>query len=225
MVASGGCGDVLEVAWRATGQPDPGVPLGTPGTCVRCLRATVGAALDQVVSGKYGDWDRLPGRAAPGTLVWCSPCAWGHRHRPLRTRPHLLGPDRCEPLTTAALQATLAGPVGATAAVIVPLSRHKHLAPFAAWGAVTTDDATLHWTSQDARLLAVVVRLRAVGVPAAALSHPDPPVAALARLPVARRAEALSRWSELDPWRRRLPWLEVAVRATRPAAAEQEVAA
>jgi hypothetical protein len=224
MVDSGGRTDVLEVAWRAAGQPDPGVPASTRGTCVRCLRATVGAALEQVVSGKYGDWDRLPGRAAPGTLVWCPPCAWGHRHRPLRTRPHLLGPDRCEPLTTADLQATLAGPVGDSAAVIVPLSRHKHLAPFAAWGAVTTDDAALRWTSQDARLLAVVARLRAVGVPAAALAHPDPPVAALARLPVDRRAEALSRWPQLDPWRRRLPWLEVAVRATQPNA-EQEVTA
>jgi hypothetical protein len=218
-------GDVLEVAWHAAGQPDPGVALDSSGTCVRCLRASVGAALDAVVSGKYGDWDRLPGRAAPGPLVWCAPCAWGHRHLPLRTRPHLIGPGQCTPLTAAGLAAVLAAPVDAATAVIVPLSRHKHLAPFATWGAVTTDDATLRWTRQDTRLLVVVARLRTVGVPAAALRHPDPPIDALARLPVADRTEALCRWRELDPWRRRLPWLDVAVRATRPGAASRQGAA
>jgi hypothetical protein len=210
--------DVLLAAWQAAGEPDPGVPLEVAGTCVRCVRATVGAPLDAVVSGKYGDWDRLAGRAAPGVLVWCPPCAWGHRHLPLRTRPHLIEPGGCRPLAAGELRAALAGALPPRVAVLVPLSRHKHLAPFANWGMITTDDAELRWTIHDAGLLDVAAWLRAAGVPAWALRHPGPPADAVAHLDVATRAGVVLRWGELDPWRRRPPWLEVAIRATSAAA-------
>jgi hypothetical protein len=209
--------DVLHTAWQAAGQPHPGVSLDTAGTCVRCLHPAVGARLGTVVSAKYGDWDRLPGRAAPGVVIWCPPCAWGHRHLPLRTHPHLIEPGGCRQLTTGELRAALAGALPTRAAILVPQSRHKHLAPFATWGTVTTDDAALRWTSHDAALLDVAAELRAAGVPASALAHADPPVDVLARLDPAARAAALLRWPELDPWRRRPPWLQVAIRATHAA--------
>jgi hypothetical protein len=173
-----------------------------------------GAQLAAVVSDNYADWERLAGHRGPGPLVWCPPCAWGHRHAPLRTRPHLIGPDTCRTLDPAGLFVALAAPLAAHQVVIVPQSRHKHLAPFARWGTVATDDLALAWTDQDSWCLAVTGWLRGLGFGEAALRRPTPPVDP-ACWPPAQLGRVLSRWEELGPWRQRTPWLEVGLRATR----------
>jgi hypothetical protein len=207
--------DVLTSAWHAAGRPDPGVPLNAAGSCVRCTRQVDGGAdLATVVSDNYADWERLPGYQAPGPLVWCPACAWGHRHAPLRTRPHLISPDSCRALDPADLFVQLAAPLAADRVVIVPRSRHKHLAPFAVWGTVATDDLALPWTDQDSWCLAVTGWLRGLGFSEAALRRPTPPIEP-ARWPQARLGRVLHRWDELAPWRQRTPWLEVGLRATR----------
>jgi hypothetical protein len=207
--------DVLAAAWAAAGRPDPGVPLASAGACIRCARQVdAGAELEAVVSGNYGDWDRLPGRHATGPLVWCAPCAWGHRHPPLRTRPHHVTATRCQALGPPALFAVLAAPLPADQVVLVPISRHKHLAPFAAWGTVATDDLTLAWTEQDAWCLAVLGWLRGLGFGEAALRRPTPPLSP-GQFPPAVAGRIVTRWADLDPWRRQPPWLEVGLRATR----------
>lgn len=207
--------DVLVAAWKAAGRPRPDVPLTSAGTCVRCTVQVVdGAPLDRVVSGNYADWDRLPGWAAAGPLVWCAPCAWGHRHVPLRTRPHHITPTSCQELDAAGLFGVLAAPLRADQVVIVPISHHKHLVPFAAWGTVATDDLTLAWTEDDSWCLVVLRWLRGLGFGEAALRQPTPPLDT-ARIAPGRAGRILAAWTELDPWRRQPPRLQVGMRATR----------
>jgi hypothetical protein len=100
-------------------------------------------------------------------------------------------------------------------AVIIPVSRQKHVLPFAEWGRVRTDDDTIVWDADNVRRLAVFFDLRAAGFSESALSEPSPRWATLSRLDADRKRFVVTAWPLLDPWRTRPSCLAVAARATR----------
>lgn len=167
------------------------------------------AMVPDVVSDLYSDWDRWHG---PGGA--CDWCVWAHRHRPLRSRAHLVDPDRCEARTLrpSDLRALLEGEWPPDGLLCVPFSRKKHVAPFARPGVVCVDDQHLTWTHRDAHLVAVVAELRALGAGEQMQLEREPP------WPLVRRHGMRVRdvWAHLDPWRRGSPAKHtVALLATR----------
>jgi hypothetical protein len=206
--------DVITAAWQAAGRPQPPQTAGS-GRCARCGTAAVLAATRNVVSGTFTGWDGWAHLASRGL---CPPCAWAYRGPALRLQPTWV---TAQPAIThpalPELAAMLRWPLSADAAVAVPLRPgRKHLLPSAAWGTVTTGDATLPWTAQDGRRLQVMQRLRVAGFGSRMLAAAAPAFAVLRLLPSAQRAEVMGDWEVLRPWRDRLPWLHLGLRLTMP---------
>jgi hypothetical protein len=158
----------------------------------------------------FDDWHN------PSASGLCPACTWGYRAPGLRSRAHLVTEaPQLRQLTHRGLQQLLAAAVPAHVALIVPLRPgRKHLVPEARWGRVTVEDTQLSWGAADATRLAVVRRLRAAGFGPRMLTDPAPSWSVLRHLPPADRADTLRDWAALDGWRRRRPWLEVALHAT-----------
>jgi hypothetical protein len=208
--------DPLRLLWQHVGSPaTPDLPW-TPGPA-RCARCTCSAdavgRLTDVISDKFTGWDDY----ATGTRVqhWCAPCAWGHVEPTLRYFPWVVTGDTGHQATPDILHTILAAPLTPDTAVVVPLSRKKHLIPAARWGVVTTDDVHLPWTATDAHLLGVLDHLRALGFGESALLAPVPRFEHLRTLPPAQQVEVMGLWTQLDPWRDYAPRMQVALRATR----------
>jgi hypothetical protein len=115
-----------------------------------------------VVSDNFGDWDRCPYRHCLPT-GFSDPVAWAFRNPAFVWQAHVLDPTGLRQVGPPDLYATLSGPIGADRAVILPISGKKHVAPFAVWGAVNTDNDTVTWRGSDVVRLATVARLRALG--------------------------------------------------------------
>ncbi len=168
------------------------------------------AMVPDIVSDLYSDWDRW--RGPGGACEWC---VWAHRHRPLRSRPHLVNPDTCEAaaLRPSELRSALEAEWPPAGLVCIPFSRKKHVAPFAQQGMVNVDDARLTWTAADAALVAVVAELRALGAGEQMQLETLPPWPLMRRH---RNVDLVALWARLDPWRRNCPAKHtVALMATR----------
>ena len=180
------------------------------GLCRRRQESVPRAALvPDVVSDLYSDWDRWD--ATGGACEWC---IWAHRHRPLRSRAHLVHPDAMTAvaLVPSQIAALLTGEWPPAGLLVIPISRKKHVAPFAAPGMVCVDDANLPWTFRDAALVPVVAGLRSLGAGEGWLSEHEPPWPLIRRHGLAIRDD----WMRLDGWRRHAPSkLTVAILATR----------
>jgi hypothetical protein len=210
--------DPALTAWHLAGSPSTGQASRGPGRCDRCGGRTAHTVhISDVVSDQFTGWDRYA--TAPGQPCWCAGCAWAHSDATLRTRPHIISTSRAGVADPTLLRHTLSTPLPPDLAVIIPLSRKKHLLPAAQWGTVTTDDLALRWGRQEARLLALVEWLRARGFSEAALSEPAPRYEALVRLTAADQAHVLSAWPDLQPWRANRVLLRIALLSTRKAAA------
>jgi len=99
--------------------------------------------------------------------------------------------------------------------VVVPLRPgRKHLLATAQWGRVTTDDATLTWTSADADRLAVMATLRDQGFGPRMLLTAAPAWPVLVKLASRQRLLTQQQWPLLAPWRRARPWFDLAVHAS-----------
>lgn len=209
-------GDVADVAWTAAGRPRV-LPATTSSQqpCARCARRQPLVAKQKVVSTTfcgYSDW------RCPGGVGLCACCAWIYREASLRTQAHhvLTGPARLRPLTRSQLRYVLRRPLGADEALVVPQRGRKHLLPAAQWGMVALDDAQIPWGVHDPVLLGIVVDMRRRGVGEQAFFCPTPPWALLRGQGHDQRDQLLTRWAQIDTWRRnRRLWLELALIATR----------
>lgn len=204
---------VAAALWDGAGRPEiPGQGRGahTPPaptrtvTCILCGATAIGCAIRDVTSGNFLDWDRCP-HTGDG---FCRPCAWTLRHKPLRLTPHVVTATATHHDLT-----VLHDPLGHGVAVIVPVSRQKHVAPWARWGTVTTDNDQVTWTIEHAELLAVYAELRSLGFGETALTETEPRWQILSKLD--RRHDVIDLWHRLDPWRRRPACMDIAARATR----------
>lgn len=187
-----------------------------PGPCARCATPSSDLATTRtVVSKSFTGYD---GWADPSGRGLCPPCTWAYRTPALRQVPHeITTHPSCRALTRPRLRTLLAHPVPTTTALVVPLRPgRKHLLPTAQWGRVTTDDATLTWTTADAARLAVMAALRAQGFGPRMLLAPAPAWPVLAKLTPAQRLSTQQHWSQLAPWRRARPWFDLAIHASAP---------
>ena len=210
-----GAGDVAHAAWIGAGRPRHDCPT-YQGDCARCGRVDDLEQITTALQRRFSSFDGW--QSCSGGL--CPPCRWTYTTRSLRMRSMLVTrhPPALEELTLPRLRQILAEPVPVDVAltVVVHPERGKHLLPTARWGMLAVDDACIRWTHRDVSLLALVEQLRAQGCPVAALTDPAPPWRWLTTLGPGERVEAMSRWPDLNPWRRRGPWLEIAVLATAP---------
>lgn len=214
--------DVVRAAWKAVGAP-PVVtkPSSRSGQCARCGAAGRLAATRQVVSRNF---TAFSGWHDPGGFGLCNSCVWAYRHPMLRTIPHLIHrwPEMTVPLRATELRSELARPLSDDRALVVPLRvGRKHPVGHAQWGRIATDDVCLSWTAEDAARLSIVDRLRTAGVTMRELHGAAPPYRVVAKLPATQLRGFLSDWNELDPWRQRPLWLQLAARTEPPRAWEE----
>lgn len=207
---------VLECAWRAaSATTNAGSAVDQlVGSCARCdVRAKLTPTRD-VISKVFTAFDSWVNPSGAGL---CPICTWGYTTPELRAHPLLISQDQTmvrltRPVLTALLTA---GPLAANLAVIVPLHPgRKHLLPDATWGRLTLDDIQLPWTAAAAARTTATVRLRGRGFGSRMLTQPAPPWPALHRRPASEWAAILDDWSQLEPWRPRSPWLDLALYAT-----------
>lgn len=203
-------GDVVVVAWRASGSPTPAGAM-RQGVCARCGLDTLVTSTAGVVSDTFTGFDAW---AHPGGPTMCAACAFAYTPR-LRSSAHQITRD---PGVLEALSRTEAGCVlsggslSPDVAVLVPLrAGRKHLLPDARWGCVRVDDATLGWSHQDAARLRSVARLVAAGFPRGCLAEPAPPHRFLSRIPRQDWAGIFVAWDLISRWRTPAsPWLALA---------------
>lgn len=206
--------DPLRSLWHHQGRPTPSVLEDRAGTCARCGTPTGEASrVKAVVSDKFTGWDAYTHTPDP---LWCPPCTWGHTTSEVRTRPWWITPTGGHPATRDLLARLLSEPLPAHGALLVPLSRHKHLLPVARWGHLTTDDRTLTWTSTEATRFRTLRWLRRLGFSEAALHDPTPRFEVLTTVDPALMPQVLTAWADLAGWRADPTVLTVACHASRP---------
>lgn len=152
----------------------------------------------------------------PGGAWLCRVCAWVYRDERVRRHPMVIrrNAGTARILPGAGARELLRAGLPQDVAVTVPRTGRKHLLPSAEWGRIFFDDVALPWSAGDAARLAVLEELRAAGAGEADLRRSTPPWPLL-RDAGGRRAAVMASWTQLDPWRERLPWLEVALVVTR----------
>lgn len=196
-------------------QPDfTARPANAAGPCARCANTSPELTPTRnVVSKSFTGFDGWAHPTGPGL---CPPCTWAYRTPSLRQVAHeITTHPSCRALTRARLRALLAHPVPPTTALVVPLRPgRKHLLPTAQWGRVTTDDASLIWTTTDATRLEAMAALRTQGFGPRMLLAPIPAWPVLTKLSPRQRLRAQQHWAQLTPWRRARPWFDLAIHAT-----------
>lgn len=207
--------DPVTAAWTATGSPRPEGPTRA-GECARCLAPEHLTLTSKVVSDNftaYGDW------LNPQGYGLCPACAWTYTHAALRAHPHLVRrePPTLAPLDPVQLYRVLQQPPTLDVTLSVPSrAGRKHVLPLARWGRIQFDDAQITWTIQDVHRLSVLTTLRQAGASTSSLMQAAPPWAVLRAVPDSSRAQFLTQWDELQPWRTSRPWLQIALMATAP---------
>lgn len=219
----------LHDAWTAAGQPQPNwagrsrTPKPPPpqrhGICALTGITGQVVPIRHVLSDLFTTWDRLPFlHTDPQGPALSLAAAWAFRHRPFQQHPsaHLpqLEPAFQTDLTPNQLHTALTH-LNGHGFVCVPISRQKHVLPFATRGHVRVDDEHFPWTDNDRHLLQLVTKLRALGFGETALTEPAPRWPTLRKLDPDTTRFVLNTWRELDPWRTHPARLAVACRATR----------
>lgn len=210
---------VVHTAWVAAGRPLPTHHFEPGHGCSRCgaTQELTTSGWKTVISPVYSAFDDWTDTTAPIRL--CVSCTWAFRSPGLRDYAHLVEvghPPRLTRLTSPQLGDLLArGPLDGRAAVWVPLRRNrKHCVTHCQWGMITVDDIPLSWSVRDSERLVLMRRLRALGFGPAQLASPSPHFGILTRHPPDLQRLIMRLWPQLDAWRRRRPWLELALRAT-----------
>lgn len=201
--------DPLWILWESLGGPTPTeAAMDREGHCSRCGSfSTTATRIKALVSDKFTGWDAYTRTPDP---LWCVTCAWGHTTTDLRTRPWIIGAARTGQATTADLSAALSSAVDIHTAIVVPLSRHKHVLPAAMWGHITTDDRALPWTSAEVHRFKIVEWFRGLGFNEAALCQPTPRFEQFITLDPPTMQLAMTRWASLSEWRKDPAYLKVA---------------
>ena len=205
---------VLDVVWQAAGYTDPDRPVDQHGVCALCGKTGKGCLTRKVVSDSFVDWDRL--RYRDQTDMLCRACSWALRTKSMRWYPTLIrGGNVAFAPNPSHIRHLLDAPLGRKGALLLPISRKKHVTLDARWGYVSHDHGATRWTDSDVGRLAIYETLRSYGFGETALQDTAPRWQALRKLADADQGYVLSIWPKLDPWRDK-PWqLEIAARATR----------
>lgn len=203
----------VRMLWTHMGEPVPAVTFSGDERCRLC--GTVGPVRDAatVVSDQFTDWELYP----DFPVWWCPACVWAHTTISLRTTPWWMSSTGGGQLNRASLHRLLSSPVGADTAVVVPLSRHKHLLPRARFGVVTTDDMAIAWDDTQVRCLSVMGRLRRFGFGEKALQESVPRWPVLVKQSQINQETIMVLWPKLDRWRQAGPVMGVGLRACRGA--------
>lgn len=212
--------------WQTAGQPSPNwqgkakrpitAPDPRPGVCA--LTGTNGPVWPVgKVSTTLTIFDRLPYRDRdPKGLALGPVGAWAFRHRIAMQQPHAIVNSTHQEVTCGDLYNALVSLANdPTALVSVPISRQKHVIPWAEWGCVGVDDEWIPWGAQDLDRLSTYRTLRQLGFSEPAFLEPAPRWVVLRKLDTAAKSWVLHHWPVLDPWRQHPSLLEVAARATR----------
>lgn len=161
----------------------------------------------RVVSEKFAAFDGW----LYGLNRLCMGCAWAYSRAP-NTQPalHITTTSVTEHVDSTDLVGVLcAGPLPATAAVVVPATRRQHILPHAQWGHAATDGYLLAWDARAAQRLSEVVWLRALLCatgPGAngswiRLSAAVPPPWLFTRQTAGQWAQIMAAWELLAAWR------------------------
>ena len=184
--------------------------------CGCCGLSGADVPAGSVISRNFTGFDEW---ADPGAEVICRGCAWGFTAPDGRTAMRVV---RRDPVGMAVLspagvrELLVCGPLPAGWALVVPLRPgRKHLLSQARWGVVTVDDARLPWGSAEVARMRVAVRLRRLGISAAALSAAAAPFGQVQGLTALARLEVLTLWPQLQIWREDgSPWMRLVQRVT-----------
>jgi len=210
--------DVVQVAWAAVGCPRPVSAVSPAGICARCGRLDIALSpVRRVLSRNFSGFDDW---TCPGLDGLCRPCSWAYQTPMLRLVPHLVvrRPELLTPLNRSELAALLTRPMASDEALVVPLRPgRQHVVAGATWGGIATDHLVLTWTAEDVARLGSVQDLRGLGCTLAALLQPAPPYHVVVRAGAARWQEVMNRWDELEPWRARQAWMQLAFKTAVPA--------
>lgn len=181
--------------------------LETPGLCCRCGLDGMVTPLRRVVSHRFNDFDRL----SQGEGM-CRPCAWAYHpsHRTKIWRIRTAGVD----LLSANDLAQELSTTGSPTALVVPIGGRKHLLPYAQWQTIRVDDINLNWTSRDVERLKLLTWLRDLGCPARSFRDPTPPWRWISTQPPEHWRAINEHWDALQPWRRNISFLTLALKAT-----------
>lgn len=180
--------------------------------CARCGESTPQTVpARKVVSAKFTAFDEW---ITPGGPV-CPVCAWGFTDARLRSKiVHLDSHDGTALIEGQRLAEILASPLPAHVAVVLPLRPgRKHLLPYARWGHVTVDDATVPWGTAAVDLRADLAWLRAAGMSVSQLETESLDFGFWRALDTASIPEALGRLDRIRPWRGTPTWM-IGIRAS-----------
>jgi len=210
--------DVVQVAWTAVGCPRPAAATGPAGVCARCGRAdTLLSPVRRVLSRNFSGFDDW---ARPALDGLCQACTWAYQTPLLRSVPHLVvrQPEMLTPLTRSELATLLTRPMTSDEALVVPLRPgRQHVVAGATWGGIATDHLVLTWTAEDVTRLGLVQNLRGLGCTLTALLQPAPPYQVVTRAGAGRWQELMDQWEQLQPWRSRETWMQLAMKTAAPA--------
>lgn len=210
--------------WAAAGEPEPPScgPATREGVCA--LTGTIGPvwSVQDVASTNFGAWETMPWVDMSDPVIGAAG-AWALRvWGPIRSTDSrwkdtsILGTIvDTEGHTTDIRAGDPFPPVPDIGAVIVPLTRQKHVVLGARWGCWSTDHGTVYVGSDEVDSVAALVTLRAAGVGEAEIGEPLPRPQLVAKTGLAL-GELLDLWSRSDRVRVGQPHILAAiVRLTR----------
>jgi hypothetical protein len=212
--------------WEAAGRPEPNWqgkarrPVTPPeprdGVCALTGEPGPVWPLNKITT-TLTTLDRFRRRDAdPQGLALGPAAAWAIRHRAAMQHPHAIVDGTHRQVTPPELyQALEQAATCPDVMPTVPISRQKHVLPWARWGHVGVDDEWLPWDRTHLDRLGIYRALRRLGFGEAAIAEPTPRHQILARLDRADRIWVLTHWGDLNRWRHHPAYLEVAARATR----------
>lgn len=190
--------------FRVVGSPHLGKPVtySHDAKCGVCRRTTDVAPAGKVLTSSFGSWDDISADQS-GRRWLCPACVYAFRAPELRTKATIVtgDPDSLTHPSPHDLAQRLSRAIGATEAVIVPLTRKRVVAPRAAWGKLATDYEVITWSGRDAAMLSAALRLREAGFGPRALADPSPPLTVLRGLPLNQHTRVNQLWRRLQPVR------------------------
>lgn len=210
----------VEILWLSDGSPDVMPGTLTVGVCA--LAGTTGPVwpISDVVSSNWSDWSELRWLNQTDPVIG-SAAVWAFRRwGPVRGD---LSAWKDGTLTAIAIRPdgrvdrVRRGdpiPTSADAAVVVPMSRQRHVVPYARWGHWSTEGHTVHVTPRLVAAVEVLAGLRRLGLGEAEAREPHPRSGAHTRLGLTL-PDLWGRWAAVRVLQEHPAMIAMAVRLTR----------
>lgn len=196
-------GHITKNIWKTLGAPPAKEKWGTPlgeGRCGRCQQHAPLLDSRRIFSGNFGGWDEITPQPNSTFRGICLACAHCYDHPSLRYAIIIATPTHVSiDVQPSQARATLQAPLTAIG-LSVPVGGKRACAPRIAYGRIATDNASLTWTPDDARRLAVAEWYVGRGYGPNNLLNPDTPldIAWVGRLPEEDVAQAVESYDSLS---------------------------